>query len=273
MSGRAGDDAAGSEQAGSREDGSELAGEAATLRHGDGEGPRPGEEALFAALDRTRADLAAAPAPEMPEGLAAVLQGRLDAERAAGSPAEASPDPVAGTVDTVDTVDTAEPAAGPRGRSSRPGRPPGRPEAIPARRARRARRRGLAYGLLALAGAAVVAGGLLGGLLAGRGSAPAPTAAPVAVSGTDPVAALRAGLGARDPGPLSDPARRTSCLAAHGVPGGTPVLGSRQVVVDGRPGTLLVLPTGHAARFRLLVVGPTCTAGAPDTLADLTVGG
>jgi hypothetical protein len=35
----------------------------------------------------------------------------------------------------------------------------------------------------------------------------------------------------------------------------------------------MVLTTGVAARFRVLVVGPDCTADRPDTLADLTVGG
>jgi hypothetical protein len=132
-----------------------------------------------------------------------------------------------------------------------------------------------------------VAAVVTGGLVAGTGTAPdpaptaapplppvpAPATAPEPVSGADPVRALRAGLGARDPGPLADPARRASCLVAHGLPAGTVPLGSRQVVVDGRTGTLLVLPTGQAARFRLLVVGPGCTDAVPDTLADLTVGG
>ena len=137
----------------------------------------------------------------------------------------------------------------------------------------------LAYGLVALAAVAAVAGGLVVGTGTAPGPAPTaappvpPAAAPVPVSGADPVRALRAGLGARDPGPLADPARRAACLVAHGLPAGTVPLGSRQVVVDGRPGTLLVLPTGQAARFRLLVVGPACSATAPDTLADLTVGG
>ena len=134
---------------------------------------------------------------------------------------------------------------------------------------------------MALAAVAVVTGGLVAGTPAAPG--PAPTAAPpvpptpapgaVPVSGADPVRALRAGLGARDPGPLADPARRAACLVAHGLPAGTVPLGSRQVLVDGRPGTLLVLPTGQAARFRLLVVGPGCAPAVPDTLADLTVGG
>jgi hypothetical protein len=139
----------------------------------------------------------------------------------------------------------------------------------------------LAYGLVALAVVAAVTGGVVVG--SGTVSGPAPTAAPPVppvpapapepVSGADPVRALRAGLGARDPGPLADPARRAACLVAHGLPAGTMPLGSRQVLVDDRPGTLLVLPTGQAARFRLLVVGPGCTATDPDTLADLTVGG
>ncbi len=138
---------------------------------------------------------------------------------------------------------------------------------------------------MALAVVAVVTGGLVvGNRGVGSGvvgNAPAPTAAPPPspvpapepVSGADPVRALRAGLGARDPGPLSDPARRSACLVAHGVPAASVPVGSRQVLVDGRPGTLLVLTTGRAARFRLLAVGPGCAPGRPETLVDLTVGG
>jgi hypothetical protein len=44
------------------------------------------------------------------------------------------------------------------------------------------------------------------------------------------------------------------------------------VVVDGREGVLLVLPTGVAARFRLLVVEPGCAAGSPLTVSDALVG-
>jgi hypothetical protein len=43
-------------------------------------------------------------------------------------------------------------------------------------------------------------------------------------------------------------------------------------VVDGRAGVLLVLPTGVAARFRLLVVGPDCAPGSPLTVSDTLVG-
>jgi hypothetical protein len=242
----------------------------AVRRHGGGERPRAGEEDLFAALERTRADLAAAPVPPLPTGFGDRMAAALAAERARGT---------AGTA-----PDATPPPPAPR--TGSPSRPPSRPGARaddrgggrPARR-----RRALAYGLVTLAAVAAVVGGLVVGT--GTSAGPAPTAAPPVppvpgppatpepVSGADPVRALRAGLGARDPGPLADPARRAGCLVAHGLPAGTVPLGSRQVLVDGRPGTLLVLPTGQAARFRLLVVGPGCTPADPETLADLTVGG
>jgi hypothetical protein len=242
----------------------------AVVRHGDGERPRAGEEDLFAALDRTRADLAEAPVPPLPPDFAARMAAGLAAERARAT---------AGT----GPVPSVPPRAGASSRppSRRPGtRADGHGDA--GRRA--GRRRALAYGLVALAAVAVVTGGLVAGTGSGMQDpaptaappvppAPAPASTPEPVSGADPVRALRAGLGARDPGPLADPARRAACLVAHGLPAGTEVLGSRQVLVDGRPGTLLVLPTGSAARFRVLVVGPGCTDAVPDTLADLTVGG
>lgn len=245
----------------------------AARRHGDGEAPRAGEEELFAALERTRADLAATPAPPVPEGFAARLQAALAAERTAGGapvPDRAPPGPRADA---------------PVSPGLRPGpvrtRPPGRRDR-PGPGSRR--RRALVGGLVALGVVAAVVAGLAVGTRAP--GAPAPTAAPppvttppvgaanpVPVSGADPVRALRSGLGARDPGPLSDPARLGSCLVAHGLPADTVPLGSRQVLVDGSPGTLLVLPTGRAARFRLLAVGPTCAPGSPSTLVDLMVGG
>ncbi|MDL5154864.1 hypothetical protein [Actinomycetospora termitidis] len=220
----------------------------AATRHGDGEAPGPGEEELFAALDRTRADLAAAPRPAAPAGFADALAAAVAAERAAG------------------TTDGGAAGPGPT-RSPRVGRP--------------RRRRFLAAGLLAAAAAAVVVG-VLGVSAGGPAPSPAPTAAPspapdpgrpvVLASGELP-RAWRSGLGARDGGPLADPAARTGCLVAHGLPAGTVPVGARAVVLDGRPGTLYVLPTGRAAEFRLLVVGPDCAPGSPDGLADVTVGG
>src|ERR1700712_155509 len=63
----------------------------AVARHGDGERPRAGEEELFVALDRTRADLAAAPVPPLPTGFADRVPAALAAERATGVPG-AGPD-------------------------------------------------------------------------------------------------------------------------------------------------------------------------------------
>lgn len=206
-------------------------------RHGAGESPRSGEEGLFAALDRTRADLAAAPRPAPPEGLTAGLLAAVAAER------ERGPVPA----------------------------PPSR------RRVPRPRRRRLAVATAGLAAAAaVLAVVVLGSPGARTVPAPVPTAAPatgapVVLTAGDLPQALRSGLGARDG--RADPAARAACLVAHGAPAGTVPLGSRAVVLDGRPGTLYVLGTGLAGRFRLLVVGPACAPGSPDTLGDVTVGG
>ncbi|MEJ2869971.1 hypothetical protein WCD74_19545 [Actinomycetospora sp. OC33-EN08] len=239
----------------------------AALRHGEGEAPRPGEEELFAALDRTRADLAAAPRPAAPEGLAAALEAALAAERSASGPPPGRPVPTR------------------PGRPRPPSRPPSLPPSRPPGRRQGTRRRLLAGGLVAVAVAAVVAGVVgVAGVGSGQGAGPrppAPTAAPAPPGPDDPLVlstrdlpqALRSGLGAREAGPGSDPAGRAGCLAAHGLPAGTVPAGTRAVVLDGRPGTLHVLTTGRAAVFRLLVVGPACAPGSPDTLADVEVGG
>ena len=217
-------------------------------QHPAGEGadavlPDPDDPAVATALARTRADLAAhaARTPPMPEGLLADIDRALAAERA----------PEGGS------VAAAPGAAGPTPR-------------------RRSRRAVLAGALAAVAAAAVVAVVVV---TAGpSGGPPAPTAAPAppvdtpVLAGGDGPAALRAGLGRSDYGPLAAPGRLSGCLAAHGVPAGVRPVGARQVVVDGRAGVLLVLPTGTAARFRLLAVGPDCAAGQPFTLSDTLVG-
>ncbi|HKN97013.1 MAG TPA: hypothetical protein VJX10_07855, partial [Pseudonocardiaceae bacterium] len=84
-------------------------------------------------------------------------------------------------------------------------------------------------------------------------------------------ATLAAAIGRADYGPLTDRARRTACVAANHVTG-QPV-GGTQVVLDGKPGVLMVLTTGQTARYRLLVVGPDCAAGTPAELANVVVGG
>jgi hypothetical protein len=210
-------------------------------RPGDPDGPDavlpdPRDPGVAAALARTRDDLAAhgARTPAPPADLLAGVDRALAAERS-GS----------------------EPLPGP-GRRRRPA---------------------LVAGALIAAAAAVVAVVLA---VPAPPAPPAPTAAPTppapgtpgvpVLAGGDGPAALRAGLGSTDYGPLATPGRLAGCLAAHGVPAGVRLVGARQVVVDGRPGVLLVLPTGTAARFRLLAVGPDCAAGAPFTLSDTLVG-
>ncbi|GAA4757413.1 hypothetical protein [Actinomycetospora chibensis] len=202
--------------------------------------PDPEDPAVATALARTRADLAAygERTPPMPVGLLADIDAALAAERGAA--------PAPSTVDA-----------------------PGR--------GRRAGRRAV---LLLVAAAAVVAAIVVGVLTAvAPAGAPAPSALPITpapevpvLAGGDGPSALRAGLGRSDYGPLGDPGRLAGCLGAHGVPAGARPVGARQVVVDGRAGVLFVLPTGVAARFRVLVVEPGCAAGAPLTLSDTLVG-
>lgn len=80
-------------------------------------------------------------------------------------------------------------------------------------------------------------------------------------------------VGTREAGPLTDPALRTACLAAAGVPEpGATLLGGRPYVVDGRPGTLLVLGTEVRGRFRLLVVEQGCGPAGGRVLAGATAG-
>ncbi|MDD7941094.1 hypothetical protein PHK61_21990 [Actinomycetospora lutea] len=196
--------------------------------------PDPDDPAVAAALARTRADLAAhgAQTPAMPAGLLGDIDRALAAERAA-------------------------PPAG----DERPARS----------------RRVLLGAAVAVVAAAAAVAALVASLTTPASPAPTPTAAPSGppapvLAGGDGVSALRAGLGRTDYGPLTDPGRLAGCLAAHGVPADARPAGARQVVVDGRPGVLLVLPTGVAARFRVLVVEPGCAAGAPLTVSDTLVG-
>jgi hypothetical protein len=198
--------------------------------------PDPEDPAVATALARTRADLAAhgERTPPMPPGLLVDIDAALAAER--GVPPVGTPGP--------------------------------------------GRRTGRRTVLVLVAAAAAVAAVVVGVLTTTAPSgAPPPSALPTApapevpvLAGGDGPSALRAGLGRSDYGPLGDPGRLAGCLGAHGVPAGARPVGARQVVVDGRAGVLFVLPTGVAARFRVLVVEPGCAAGAPLTLSDTLVG-
>jgi len=149
-----------------------------------------------------------------------------------------------------------------------------RPEAPVADLASRRRRTGWGgIGLLVAAAAAAVVGvvALGAGPLETAGSPRAERPA-LALSGSDVGDGLDDALGAVDLGPLSQPAALRACLDANGIPPLGEPLGAREVTLDGRPGVLLVLPTGEIAQFRLLVVGPSCGPGTPSLLADDIVG-
>jgi hypothetical protein len=79
-------------------------------------------------------------------------------------------------------------------------------------------------------------------------------------------------IGKRDPGSLSDPADLAACLDANGVDPAAAVLGSSQVRIDGRQGTLLVLAGAGPAQFIALAVGNDCRGGNPDVLTRRDIG-
>ena len=103
-------------------------------------------------------------------------------------------------------------------------------------------------------------------------SAALPTPAPLDLgSGTVGPRAL-AVLGKQDLGPLSDKSVLAGCLRANGIPAGAAVVGASQVLLDGRPGILLLLPSGRAAVFTALVVGPECSANNAATRSQVEIG-
>jgi hypothetical protein len=106
----------------------------------------------------------------------------------------------------------------------------------------------------------VVASGL--GALVQR---PAP-----AVGRVELVALGRATIGTTDVGELADPARRAACRRAVApAAAGETLLGGRRVVLDGRPGVLLVLATGTRGGLRILTVDPACGPGGGVVIAQL----
>lgn len=204
---------------------------------------------ILAALDATVADLGALPqqrTPAIPDAVAARLDARLDAAVAA--------------------------------RLQRGG--PAAVTGLSARSARRARWAGLA--ILAAAAAATGVAALSGVQLETAGTPQAKevvgrapgvrSSEPLTLTRTNLGGALDQALKARDYGPLAPPQLLRNCLAANGVPGGGQPLGAIEVSLAGRPGVLLVLPTGRIAQVRLLVVGPNCGPGNPSHLAEYLVG-
>lgn len=203
----------------------------------------PDAVAVLAALDTTRAELA---------GL--------------GTAVAPMPDRFAARLDQAIAAETRTAVATP------PPPPPSAPVAdLAAARRRRNQRWGWAAGLVVAAAAVAVVVLAIphrGPSVSGVAAAPPRQL----TSGQLDTATLTSALGHTDYGPLSDPDRRAACLAANGVTHQQPA-GALQVTLNGKPGTLVVLPTGRTAQFRLLVVGPDCAAGRPDRLADTVVGG
>lgn len=218
----------------------------------------PDAGATLAALDATRADLAGLgnmPVPAMPAQFAARLDAAINAEVRARA--------AAGVAPVVDLN-----AARDRPRQARANRDP-----------KKSRRLAVTAGLVgvaaALIGAAIV-------VLPGLGSNPAPSqqnaggtpSSQLSVnSGQLGSVALAQALHKSDYGPLSNPQQLAGCLKANGQDPNQKPIGAMQINLDGKPGTLLVLTTGQLAQYRLLVVGPTCSATSPSTLANQVIGG
>jgi hypothetical protein len=74
-----------------------------------------------------------------------------------------------------------------------------------------------------------------------------------------------------DYGPLSDPARRASCLSGLGYPASTQVLGGRPVEINARPGIVLVLPADTPNTLVVFAVAPNCSAADTGLLADTQI--
>jgi hypothetical protein len=72
-------------------------------------------------------------------------------------------------------------------------------------------------------------------------------------------------------GGLSDPTRRSSCLAGLGYPATAPILGATQVQINNRPGVVLVLDGDTAGLLTALAVAPSCSSAGTGLLADTAV--
>ncbi|HEX8520456.1 MAG TPA: hypothetical protein VF667_12750 [Pseudonocardia sp.] len=142
----------------------------------------------------------------------------------------------------------------------------------PSRPGRRAVRAGPARAVRWLAAAAPLAAVAVAPPALGGRSAPATPPAP-AVRPVELVALGRAAVGTLDVGDLADPDRRAACLAAVApAAAGEPLLGGRRVVLDGRPGVLLVLATGTRGGLRILTVDPACGPAGGTLIAQVAVG-
>jgi hypothetical protein len=74
-----------------------------------------------------------------------------------------------------------------------------------------------------------------------------------------------------DFGPLSDAARRASCLTGLGYPAAERVLGARPIDINARPGVLLVLPGDTPDSLAVFAVALNCSAADTGLLASTQV--
>jgi hypothetical protein len=197
----------------------------------------PRAAAVLDALAATRADLAALPETPVPTEIEARWAAALAAEGAASESSSARADPK-----TQGCAGTAP---------DRPTDTRGRPDTAPDRDTAKSGARVRRLLMAAAVTTGLVATGI--GVLPHAG-APGP-----AVTRLELVALGRDAVGTMDVGDLADPARRAECLRIVApAAGSAPLLGGRRVVLDRRPGTLLVLGTGTRGRLRLVVVDPNC---------------
>ncbi|WP_139279893.1 hypothetical protein [Rhodococcoides yunnanense] len=70
----------------------------------------------------------------------------------------------------------------------------------------------------------------------------------------------------QDPVPLVDSGKLPDCLEANGIGRDTVVLGATAVDIDGRSGTMLILPRYPADGTTVLAVGSGCDTGNPQPL-------
>lgn len=199
----------------------------------------PESAAVLHALAVTRDELAGLPAPPVPPEFAARWAAALEAEAATAEPSPAF--------------------------SSLDQRRPARRRPSPTAATRSSWRRPLAM----VGAAAVLVVLVLTGVLSSR-PGPAPS-----IDRVNLAAVARSAVGSVDAGPLADPARRAGCLraAAPALAPDAPLVGGRQVTLDGQEAVLLVLVTGRLGTFDVVVVDSECGPGHGVLLESIVVGG
>jgi hypothetical protein len=74
-----------------------------------------------------------------------------------------------------------------------------------------------------------------------------------------------------DYGPLTDPARRASCLSGLGYPASTRVLGAQPIDINARPGVVLLLPGETPNSLTVFAVALNCSAADTGLLVSSQV--